>query len=70
MVSLLNGKDRSFILSREVKVMVKGAASKRGIQEPALRSGAKVSVMMNEDGRRVKEIEIVPAAPTRLRKAG
>jgi hypothetical protein len=67
-VSLLNGKDRSFILSKNVAVMVKGTASKHGLQDPAMRAGAKITVTTDEEGRRVKEIEIVPA--TRLRKAG
>ena len=68
-ISLLNGKDRSFMLSRDVKIMVRGAASRRGLQDPALRAGAKITVTTDEDGHKVKEIEITPAAASRLRKA-
>jgi hypothetical protein len=67
-VSLLNGKDRSFMLSKNVAVLVRGTASKHGLQDPAMRAGTKITVITDEEGRKVKEIEIVPA--TRLRKAG
>jgi hypothetical protein len=69
-ISLLNGKDRSFMLSRDVKVLVKGTASRQGLQDPALKTGAKITVTTDEDGRKVKELEIVPASPIRSRKAG
>jgi hypothetical protein len=67
-VKLLNGKDRSFMLSRDVKILVRGAASKQGLEDPALKTGAKITVTTDENGRRVKELEIVPAS--RFRRAG
>jgi hypothetical protein len=67
-VTLLNGKDRSFMLSRDVKILVRGKASTHGLEEPALKTGARITVTTDENGRRVKELEIVPAS--RFRRAG
>jgi hypothetical protein len=67
-VTLLNGKDRSFILPRDVKVLVRGAASKEGLGDPALKAGAHIEVVTDEGGHKVKEVKIIPAR--RLRKAG
>jgi hypothetical protein len=64
-VALLNGKDRSFMLARDVKVVIRGAASRRGLQDPALKSGAHITVTTEEGGRRVKELEIKPAQQRR-----
>jgi hypothetical protein len=69
-ISLLNGKDRAFMLSNDVKVLVRGAASRRGLQEPSLKSGAAVEIVTDEGGRKVKEVKIVPASELRGRKAG
>ena len=33
-ITLLNGKDRSYLLSKDVKILVKGTASKQGLQDP------------------------------------
>jgi hypothetical protein len=67
-VTLLNGKDRSFLLSRDVKVLVKGAASKEGLEDPALKVGASIEVVTDEGGHKVKELKIIPPSPRR--KAG
>jgi hypothetical protein len=67
-LTLLSGKDRSFILSKDVKVLVRGAASKRGLEDPALKTGASIEVITDEGGHKVKELKIVPASPRR--KAG
>jgi hypothetical protein len=69
-VTLLNGKDRSFILSRDVKVLVKGAESKHGLEDPALKNGAAIDVVTDEGGRKVKELKIVPASQLKPKKAG
>jgi hypothetical protein len=70
-VSLLNGKDRSFLLSNNVEVMVKGVASARGLRDPALKAGAQVEIVTDAGGRKVKEVKIVPApAATGRKKAG
>jgi hypothetical protein len=66
-VTLLNGKDRSFLLSKEVKIMVRGAASKQGLQDPMLKAGIPVTVITDERGRKVKEVKVAPA-PARGKK--
>jgi hypothetical protein len=66
-ISLLNGKDRSFILSKDVPVHVKGAISKQGLQDPALRAGATVDIVTDEGGRKVTDVKVLP---TKLKKAG
>jgi hypothetical protein len=71
-VSLLNGKSRSFILSQNVPVHIKGAAaaSKQGLKDPELKAGALVTVVTDDAGRKVKELKIVPASEVKKRKAG
>jgi len=66
-VSLLNGKNKSFILSKETPVKVKGAASKRGIMDPAITTGAAIIVVTDADMRKVKEVKISQA---KQKKAG
>jgi hypothetical protein len=67
-VSLLNGTSRSFFLSRDLKVLVRGVASKQGVADPSLKEGAHVTVLVEEGGRRVKELHVEPAAPARRTK--
>jgi hypothetical protein len=66
-VTLLNGNSRSFILAKSVPVLVKGRASKEGIEDPALKTGAAVTVVTDEGGKKVKEVKISEA---KARKAG
>jgi hypothetical protein len=66
-VTLLNGKSRSFFLAKEVPVHVKGKVSTRGLQDPALKTGASITIVTDERGRKVKELQLGQAA---LRKAG
>jgi hypothetical protein len=68
-ISLLNGKDRSFLLSSEAKVLVKGTASKEGLRDAALKTGIPVTVVTEPGGRKVREVQVNPV-PTRSRKAG
>ena len=69
-ITLVNGQDRSFLLSKDVKVVVKDAESRRGLQDPALKAGASIEVVTDEGGHKVKELKIVPASEIRRRKAG
>jgi hypothetical protein len=71
-VTLFNGKSRSFILARDVPVHIKGAAaaSAQGIKDPHLKAGAFVSVITDEAGRKVKELKITPASELKRKKAG
>jgi len=68
-ITLLNGKDRSFLLSKEAKILVRGTASKQGLQDPMLKAGIPVTVVTDEGGRKVKEVKVAPA-PARGKKAG
>jgi hypothetical protein len=67
-VSLLNGTSRSFFLSRDLKVLVRGTESKEGVADPALKEGAHVAVVVEDGGRRVKELHVNPAPPARRTK--
>jgi hypothetical protein len=67
-VSLLNGTSRSFFLSRDLKVLVKGAVSKQGVADVAIKEGAHVTVLVEEGGRRVKELHVDPVPPARRTK--
>jgi hypothetical protein len=60
-VTLLNGKDRPFFLSNDVPIMISGKASKEGLADPALKTGARITVITEEGGRKVKEVKITPA---------
>jgi hypothetical protein len=68
-VTLLNGKNRSFFLSSEVKVLVNGTTSKLGLKDPALKAGAPLTVFVHPGGRRVKELHVNPPPPARSKKA-
>ncbi len=68
-ITLVNGKDRSFLVSSEAKVLVNSRASRHGLSDPALQPGAALTIVTEEGGRKVKEVKLTPAA-RRLRKAG
>jgi hypothetical protein len=69
-VTLLNGKSRSFILAKDVKVVVHNRASRRGLQDPALTAGVPIEIVTDQGGRKVVEVKVVPASDTGKRKAG
>jgi hypothetical protein len=75
-VALLNGKNGSYMLARDVKVFVKGKPSTKGLDDPAFKEGTPITVYTEAGGRRVKELHILepPAAPakgqTTVKKAG
>jgi hypothetical protein len=66
-VTLLNGGSRSFLLSSDVKVLVRGTPSKQGLRDAALRADAPISVFVEPGTRRVTEIHVGPAALTKGR---
>jgi hypothetical protein len=72
-VTLLNGKSRSFFLAKEVTVLVKGKPAKGGLEDPAIKEGTPVTVLTEPGGRRVKELHVEPPAPaptkTKTKKA-
>jgi hypothetical protein len=63
-LTLFNGKTRSFILAHDVPVHIKGTAapSRQGLEDPQLKSGAHITVVTDEHGRKVKELVITPAS--------
>jgi hypothetical protein len=67
-LTLLNGQTRSFMLPRDVPVEVGSTASRQGLNDPALKAGATVTVFTDEGGRKVKELRI--AQHRWFRKAG
>jgi hypothetical protein len=52
MVTLLNIKNRSFLLSKEVNILVKGTVNKQGLQDPMLKPGIPVTLVTDEEGRK------------------
>ncbi|MGH9676495.1 MAG: hypothetical protein ACRD36_05280 [Candidatus Acidiferrum sp.] len=68
-VTLLNGSERSFLLANSVPVSVKGVASKKGLQDPALKAGAVVEVVTDSGGRKVKGVKVAPVKARRKRAA-
>jgi hypothetical protein len=67
-ITLMNGKDRSFLISKDTPILVRGSASRRGLEDPAVKAGAHIEVITDEGGRKVKEIKLVPASDRK--KAG
>lgn len=66
-VTLLNGTSRTFFLSKNLKVVVRGAVSKQGVADPAIKDGARVVVQVDETGRTVRELHVDPAPPARAK---
>jgi hypothetical protein len=68
-ITLLNGKDRSFLLPSDVKVTVNGHASRRGLNDASLKAGNSLTVVTETGGRKVKEVKVSLATRSRLKKA-
>jgi hypothetical protein len=69
-VTLLNGKDRSFMVARDVKIMVNGHASRHGLADTMVKPGIPLVVVTEEGGRKVKEVKVTPAVSRRVRTGG
>ena len=59
-ISLLNGQDRSFMIAKDVKLLVKGTMSQKGLEDPALKAGTPITVVTDPGGRKVKELKVAP----------
>ncbi|HET6325166.1 MAG TPA: hypothetical protein VFG04_10870 [Planctomycetaceae bacterium] len=68
-ISLVNGKDRSFLLSNDVKILVNSRVSRKGLSDPALQAGAPLTVITEVGGRKVKEVKVNTAVSRRVKKA-
>jgi hypothetical protein len=64
-VTLLNGKDRSFMVSSDAKLTIGRRVSQKGLSDPALKPGASLTVMTDEGGKKVKEVKVDAAGGTR-----
>jgi hypothetical protein len=69
-ITLLNGKDRSFLLARDVKITVNGHASRLGLADTLVKPGIPLVVVTDEGGRKVKEVRITPAVSRRVKTGG
>jgi hypothetical protein len=64
-VTLLTGKDRSFMVGGDAKLTVGRRVSQKGLSDPALKSGASVTVVTDEGGKKVKEVKVDAAGGMR-----
>jgi hypothetical protein len=62
-ITLLNGKDHSFLLPSDVKLTVDSRPSRQGLHDSALKPGISLAVITEAGGRKVKEISVVAAKP-------
>src|SRR5262249_15096573 len=61
-VSLLNSQSPSFLLSRNVRVQVRGRTSSQGLDDAPLKAGNSRNVGWEPARRRVRELQLHPAA--------
>jgi hypothetical protein len=64
-VTLLTGKDRSFMVGGDAKFTVGRRVSQKGLSEPELKAGAGVTVVTDDGGKKVKEVKIAATAARR-----
>jgi hypothetical protein len=69
-ITMLNGKERSFLLSRDVKITVNGHASRLGLADTLVKPGIPLIVVTDEGGRKVKEVRMTPAVSRRVKTGG
>jgi len=68
-ITLVTGKDRSFLLANDVKVTVNGRVSRRGLNDAALKVGTSLTVVTEAGGHKVKEVKVASPAARRMKKA-
>lgn len=56
-VTLLTGKDHSFMVGSEAKLTIGARVSQKGLSDPALKPGATVTVV-TEEGKKVSEVKV------------
>jgi len=57
-VTLLTGKDRSFMIGSDARLTVGRRVSQKGLSDPALKPGASLTVVTDEGGKKVKEVKV------------
>jgi hypothetical protein len=65
-ITLLNGKNRSFLLS----IMVKGRTSKQGLEDCMFKPGIPITSSPISSGRKVIEVRVAPVPTAIGKKAG
>jgi len=68
-ITLVTGKDHSFLLPGDVKVTVNGRVSRRGLNDAALKVGTSLTVVTEAGGRKVKEVKVASPTARRMKKA-
>ncbi len=63
-VTLLTGKDHSFMVGSEAKLTIGARVSQKGLSDPALKPGATVTVV-TEEGKKVSEVKVNAGRATR-----
>ncbi len=64
-VTLLTGKDRSFMVGGDAKLTIGARVSQKGLSDPALKAGANVTVVTEEGGKKVSEVKLGAARGAR-----
>jgi hypothetical protein len=64
-VTLLNGKDRSFMIGSDARLTIGRRVSQKGLGDPALKPGASLTVVTDEGGKKVKEVKVDAVGGTR-----
>jgi len=64
-VTLLTGKDRSFMVGSEAKLTIGRRVSQKGLSDPALVPGTSVAVVTEEGSKKVKEVKVIVAGAAR-----
>lgn len=68
-ITLLNGKDRSFLIANDAKVTFGRRASKQGLSDAAIKPGLSLTVVTEPGGRKVKEVKVKSVLGRRQKKA-
>jgi hypothetical protein len=63
-VTLLTGKDQSFMVGSDAKLTIGARVSQKGLSDPALKPNARVTVV-TEGGKKVSEVKVNAARATR-----
>jgi hypothetical protein len=68
-ITLVNGNDRSFLVSSAAKLTVNNRESRHGLSDTSLKPGLPLTVVTEPGGRKVREIKVSTSLLRRLRKA-
>jgi hypothetical protein len=69
-VTLLTGKDQSFMVGSEAKLTIGRRISQKGLSDPALKAGQHLTVVTDDGGKKVKEVKVLAATRAGGRRFG